>query len=259
MTAIPRPTGKAARILDTVLSWLTWATQIAALTCYMTVTALSPVWATMWADDAFTVVCLWGMSIGMAILWMISLREEHAVFHDPQASMEQRKMSRLAHLCVLLVSVLAASGYQSRLGVWFVLALAALYARTTWAAWARSRSLPTETPAVLATQPEPHHAPAPEWSWQLPDRKHTPVVYFIRNGNRLKIGTTTDIKRRIRTLALRAENVVLVLDGGKPLERNLHKQFADLRIGNTEWFAYDGALINYIADQNRLARKEEAK
>ncbi|MFW3477316.1 GIY-YIG nuclease family protein [Streptomyces microflavus] len=67
------------------------------------------------------------------------------------------------------------------------------------------------------------------------------------------------MKRRIRTLALRAENVVLLLDGSKPLEKKLHQQFADLRIGNTEWFAYDEALITFITEQNRLARKEQTK
>ena len=114
----------------------------------------------------------------------------------------------------------------------------------------------TDTPAPAQT---PVQDEQPVGRWQIPVRKHAPLVYFIRNGNRLKIGTTTELKRRIRTLALRAENVVLLMDGGQPLERNLHKQFADLRIGNTEWFAYDGALIDFIADQNRLARKEEAK
>lgn len=115
----------------------------------------------------------------------------------------------------------------------------------------------TDTPAQQAQTAHQDEQPAD--TWQLPARKHAPLVYFLRNGNRLKIGTTTELKRRIRTLALRAENVVLLLDGGKLLERDLHKQFADLRIGNTEWFAYDGALITFVTDQNRLARKEEAK
>lgn len=98
-----------------------------------------------------------------------------------------------------------------------------------------------------------------EYTWDIPQRKHDPLVYFIRNGNRLKIGTTTELKRRIRTLSLRAENVVLLIPGGQPHERALHAQFADLRIGNSEWFAYEGALPEFVTSQNRLARKEEAK
>ncbi|MFE1949905.1 GIY-YIG nuclease family protein [Streptomyces sp. NPDC059524] len=99
----------------------------------------------------------------------------------------------------------------------------------------------------------------PTANWPVPSGKHDPLVYFIRNGNRVKIGTTTELKRRIRTLALRPENVALLLDGSRPLEKTLHDRFADYRIGDTEWFASEGNLTDFIADQNRLARKEEAK
>lgn len=96
--------------------------------------------------------------------------------------------------------------------------------------------------------------------WEIPARKHRPLVYFLRNGNRIKIGTTTELKRRIRTLALRPENVVLLLDGDQRLERELHRQFAGLRIGNSEWFAYDGPLIDFVHTKNaRAAEKGEPK
>ncbi|WP_406082998.1 GIY-YIG nuclease family protein (plasmid) [Streptomyces zaomyceticus] len=114
--------------------------------------------------------------------------------------------------------------------------------------------LTDRAPNTPAPEPE-----TPEYAWDIPPRKHEPVVYFIRNGNRLKIGTTTELKRRIRTLALRAENVVLLVPGGQPIERTFHAQFADLRIGNSEWFAYSGTLVAFVTAQNRLARKEEAK
>jgi hypothetical protein len=113
----------------------------------------------------------------------------------------------------------------------------------------------TDTPADQSSEEVPeqtHH-------WLVPTGKHAPLVYFIRNGNRMKIGTSTEVKRRIRTLALRAENVALLLDGDRRIERQLHAQFADLRIGNSEWFAYESPLTDYVTDQNRLARKEEAK
>jgi hypothetical protein len=113
----------------------------------------------------------------------------------------------------------------------------------------------TDTPAGQSREEaseQTHH-------WPVPAGKHAPLVYFISNGNRMKIGTSTELKRRIRTLALRAENVTLLLDGGKPLERKYHNQFADLRIGNTEWFAYESPLTDFIAEQNRNARKEQAK
>ncbi|MFJ7297520.1 GIY-YIG nuclease family protein [Streptomyces collinus] len=113
----------------------------------------------------------------------------------------------------------------------------------------------TDTPAGQSRQ----EASEQTHRWQVPAGKHAPLVYFISNGNRMKIGTSTELKRRIRTLALRAENVTLLLDGGKPLERKYHDQFADLRIGNTEWFAYESPLTDFIAEQNRSARKEQAK
>lgn len=100
---------------------------------------------------------------------------------------------------------------------------------------------------------------APAARWQIPTGKHAPLVYFIRNGNRLKIGTSTELKRRIRTLALRPENVVLLVSGGQDIERAFHRQFADLRIGNTEWFAYEGALVDFVNTENHRIREEQAK
>jgi hypothetical protein len=299
VTTIPRPTGKAARIVERLLLGFTWATQAASLTVYTIITVQSPIWAEMWSAEPFNTFCLAGIDLGMAILWLLSLREEQKTFYDRRAHRTHRKLSTFGHITVLLVATLAASAYLNRIGLWFVLGLFAFYANVTWAAWMRSRFLPAEDQAVIdaihdreaqqaaaaydASEKERRRErlsaivaslgyqltdtpvqPAPQDEqpvdrWQVPARKHAPLVYFIRNGNRLKIGTSTDLKRRIRTLALRAENVVLLMDGGQPLEQQLHKQFADLRIGNTEWFAYDGALIDFIANQNRLARKEQAK
>lgn len=82
--------------------------------------------------------------------------------------------------------------------------------------------------------------------WDVPDGKHAPMVYFLRNGNRIKIGTTTHLRRRVRALALRDGNLALVLHGGAALERDLHQQFADLRIDNTEWFRSTKAMNAFI-------------
>lgn len=299
MTTIPRPTGKAARIVERILLGFTWAMQAASLTVYTVITVQSPIWAEMWSAEPFNTVCLSAFGVGMAALWLLSLREEQKNFYDRRAHRAHRKLSTFAHVSVLLIATLAASAYPNRIGFWIILGLFAFYANVIWAAWMRSRFLPAEDQAVIdaihdrqaqqaaaafdasekerrrerlsaivaslgyqltdtAVQPAPQDE-HPADHWQIPARKHAPLVYFIRNGNRLKIGTSTDLKRRIRTLALRAENVALLMDGGQPLERQLHKEFADLRIGNTEWFAYEAPLTDYIADQNRLARKEQAK
>jgi hypothetical protein len=96
--------------------------------------------------------------------------------------------------------------------------------------------------------------------WTVPKDKHAPFVYFIRNGNRMKIGTTTDLKRRIRTLALREENIALLVNGDHRREREYHKQFAALRVGNTEWFAHEGALADYVQAQvSRISQKGQGK
>lgn len=285
--------------MDRFLFGLTWSTQVGSAATYAVITIQSALWHTMWDKEPFNTVCLGGMGVGAAALWFFGLREEQRAFYDRRAQRFNRTMVRLGHLGFFLVAAAAASAYENRIGLWIVLGLFAFYANVIWSAWMRSRFLPAEDQAVIdaihdreaqqaaaafdASEKERRRErlsaivaslgyqltdtpgqPAaqdeqPADRWQVPVRKHAPLVYFIRNGNRLKIGTSTDLKRRIRTLALRAENVVLLLDGGKPLERDLHKQFADLRIGNTEWFAYEAPLTDYIAEQNRRARKEQAK
>ncbi len=112
------------------------------------------------------------------------------------------------------------------------------------------------TPARQADKPIDKPAETPVIKWTIPAGKHAPLVYFIRNGNRIKIGTTTELKRRIRTLALRPENVILLFDGGQAAERNFHKQFAEHRIGNTEWFAHDGTLTAFVHEQTHRVAQE---
>ncbi|MEV5472776.1 GIY-YIG nuclease family protein [Streptomyces sp. NPDC052207] len=75
---------------------------------------------------------------------------------------------------------------------------------------------------------------------------HAPVVYFLRNGSRVKIGTSQNLKRRIAALSLRLEDVVRVEHGSQDHERTLHRCFADLRAGDTEWFDLTGDLAGYL-------------
>lgn len=96
----------------------------------------------------------------------------------------------------------------------------------------------------------------PSISWQITRGRHQPVVYFLRNGNRIKIGTTTDLHQRIRRLALRPEHIALLIPGGRTEERALHRRFAELRDGNTEWFQDSGPLAQYLTDQITAAIKK---
>lgn len=81
--------------------------------------------------------------------------------------------------------------------------------------------------------------------WGQPS--HPPVVYFLANGDRIKIGVSTNISARVGALSLRKANAQLLLRGGFDLEAALHKHFAADRIGATEWFAQSDRIRSYIA------------
>jgi|SRR5687768_16767746 len=92
----------------------------------------------------------------------------------------------------------------------------------------------------------------------IPDGPHADIVYFIRNGNRVKIGTTTNLRNRVRALSLPASNVIAIVPGGRSKEADLHTALSRLRIGRTEWFAFEhpiADLINHWHAQAMLARR----
>lgn len=76
-------------------------------------------------------------------------------------------------------------------------------------------------------------------------REETDVVYYLRQGDHIKIGTTKDINRRLREYPPGTE--LLVTETGSYLrERERLEQFRDdLRHGN-EWFAPSPALMDHI-------------
>lgn len=79
---------------------------------------------------------------------------------------------------------------------------------------------------------------------------HDSIVYFIRNGDRIKIGTTRNLRGRVAALSLRPDNVLFAVSGGIQVERELHARFADLRIGNTEWFQCAQPIADFINDRS---------
>ncbi|MFD1309019.1 GIY-YIG nuclease family protein [Streptomyces kaempferi] len=295
-----RPTPRMIGIIDRALAILAWTCQAGAAALYLAVTFQSDAWRKMLAHDPVYTISVWGCAVGLALVWMTGLREEQVHYYNRRVRIYQRKVRTYGHGGLLFIAASSAADQKDRIGMWAVMGMAVLISSGTWAAWMQTRTLPAEDQAVIDAihdreaqqaseaydtsekerrrerlsaivaglgyeltdtpdQPAPDDEP-PAHRWQIPARKHSPLVYFIRNGNRVKIGTSTEVKRRIRTLALRAENVVLLLDGGQPLERDLHKQFADLRIGNTEWFAYEGALVDYVHAQTaRLTREDQQK
>lgn len=77
-------------------------------------------------------------------------------------------------------------------------------------------------------------------------RKENSWVYFIENGDRIKIGVSTDVVARATSLSLRWTDVVAVIKGTAKLEKALHRRFAEERIGSTEWFHDCPRIRDYI-------------
>lgn len=286
-------------VIDRILAALAWACQAGAAVFYLAVTFQADLWRDNLSKNPAPSLSAWGLSVGMTLLWMTALREEQIHFYNRRIRLAQRKTRTIGHLSVLFIASASAISQKDRIGLWALMGMCVLLSTGTWGAWMKTRLLPAEDQAVIdaihdreaqqaaasfdasekeqrrqrlsaivsslgyqlteTEAPTAQQADTNHVRWPVPSGKHAPLVYFIRNGNRIKIGTSTELKRRIRTLALRAENVALLHDGDRRLERQLHHQFADLRIGDTEWFALEAPLTDYIADQNRRARKEQAK
>ncbi|MFJ2719393.1 GIY-YIG nuclease family protein [Streptomyces sp. NPDC087437] len=79
---------------------------------------------------------------------------------------------------------------------------------------------------------------------------HPYVVYFIRNGNRIKIGTTKSLAGRLNQFGLGRNQVALVLEGDYALEGALHAQFSEHRVDDTEWFRLAPPLLAFSRQCN---------
>lgn len=75
-------------------------------------------------------------------------------------------------------------------------------------------------------------------------REARSVVYYMRLGNRVKIGYTIDIATRCSSI--QPEELLATERGGKGLEEQRHGQFDKLRVVG-EWFRYEGALVAHVA------------
>jgi hypothetical protein len=72
------------------------------------------------------------------------------------------------------------------------------------------------------------------------------VVYYIRLGDRIKIGTSGNPRQRIASLP--HDEVLAFERGGRPLEQRRHAQFASHRMRESEWFDSHDALTAHIAE-----------
>src|SRR4051794_11194313 len=70
------------------------------------------------------------------------------------------------------------------------------------------------------------------------------VVYYLRFGDRVKIGTTSNPRQRFA--AIRHEEVLAFERGDRRLEQRRHAEFAAERSGTSEWFALTERLRAHI-------------
>jgi len=89
-----------------------------------------------------------------------------------------------------------------------------------------------------------------EWRvGELPEsegRALVDVVYYIRQRDRIKIGTSNNPRGRLA--ALHFDEVLAFERGDRRVEQRRHAQFADHRFPRTEWFAVHDELLAHIAD-----------
>lgn len=71
------------------------------------------------------------------------------------------------------------------------------------------------------------------------------VVYFMRFGDRVKIGFTTNLKQRM--VDLPNDEVLGTVPGTFADEKRCHTAFAHLRV-NGEWFRAEPDLLEFIRD-----------
>lgn len=71
------------------------------------------------------------------------------------------------------------------------------------------------------------------------------VIYYARRSRYVKIGTTVQLRDRMRSLM--PDELMATEPGSYTLERQLHKRFADFRVDPTlEYFHLRGALVDHI-------------
>ena len=70
------------------------------------------------------------------------------------------------------------------------------------------------------------------------------VVYYLRAGDRIKIGTSANPRARLAQLNF--DEVLAFERGTRVLEQRRHRQFAEHRIGVGEWFDVNDNLLAHI-------------
>lgn len=76
-------------------------------------------------------------------------------------------------------------------------------------------------------------------------------VYYLRVGERIKVGYSVDVKRRMRAYPPGSE-LLAVEPGDKKLEHKRHRQFAASLVDGREWFSPTADLMELIDEIFRV-------
>jgi hypothetical protein len=278
------------RIVEAALALACWALAMLGILCEVWPVLPAVAHEHVAADERITDLIGIG---GMALMGPLAYLIEWADRHDRLRAKFWRRMGWLCQAFILLINILG-SATDHKYALIVLTVICSCTGAIGWSAWMRTQFLPPEDQAVVdeliidrdrriasaakaadqrrreerlqraisrfhssgsPTIPAQRKPEEPEaYPWPIPEGKHRPYVYFVRNGDRVKIGTTTNLRNRISSLSLRTSDIVLLLLGDRHGEQGLHRRFAAQRIGNTEWFHYTGAVAEYVATETAKTR-----
>ncbi len=70
------------------------------------------------------------------------------------------------------------------------------------------------------------------------------VVYYLRFADRVKVGTTANPRQRLAVI--RHHELLAFERGGRRLEQRRHEEFANDRLGTSEWFRMSDAIRRHV-------------
>lgn len=82
----------------------------------------------------------------------------------------------------------------------------------------------------------------------LPKKEKKTWIYYIRSGDRIKIGVSSNPQNRLSMLATMCPYGAVLLGkhlGSREDEGTIHKMFSEYRC-NGEWFRAENEILNYI-------------
>lgn len=81
------------------------------------------------------------------------------------------------------------------------------------------------------------------------------MVYFLTTAamqDKVKIGFSADPEKRRRGFTLPHTKMILIVDGDRVRERELHQQFRRARIGHSEWFYLLPEITQFIRENGGI-------